>query len=73
LKGNKVTYEFDVKNMTCDHCRGAVEKAIIAADPAAVVTIDLAARKATVQTSLAPVVISDAIQNAGYPAFCVQP
>lgn len=67
-----MTYEFDVKNMTCGHCRGTVEKAIKAADPAAVATIDLASKKATVQTSLDPAVISDAIKNAGYPVSYVK-
>lgn len=27
-------YEFDIPNMTCGHCKGTVEKAIKAADPA---------------------------------------
>ncbi|MEP3438875.1 MAG: heavy-metal-associated domain-containing protein [Hoeflea sp.] len=68
-----MTYEFDVENMTCGHCSGTVEKAIKAADPAAVATVDLASKKATVQTSLDPAVISDAINNAGYPASYVKP
>lgn len=67
-----MTHEFDVQNMTCGHCRGTVEKAIKAADPDAVATVDLATKKATVQTSLDPAVIGDAIKNAGYPVSYVQ-
>ncbi|BCH62781.1 hypothetical protein RvVAR0630_pl09230 (plasmid) [Agrobacterium vitis] len=60
-------YEFEIQNMTCGHCKGTVEKAIKAADPAAVATVDLAARRATVETALDPSVIGQAIQDAGYP------
>jgi len=60
-------YEFDIPNMTCGHCKGTVEKAIRAADPGAVATVDLASKKATVETTLDPAVIGHAIEEAGYP------
>ncbi|ANP86001.1 heavy-metal-associated domain-containing protein [Rhizobium leguminosarum] len=60
-------YEFDIPNMTCGHCKGTVEKAIKSADPSADVTIDLASRKAKVETALDPSVIGQAIEQAGYP------
>ncbi|WP_426131408.1 heavy-metal-associated domain-containing protein [Pararhizobium sp. PWRC1-1] len=60
-------YEFTIQNMTCGHCKGTVEKAIKAADPAAVATVDLASRKASVETTLDPAVIGQAIEDAGYP------
>ena len=34
---------FEVKDMTCGHCVGAITKAVEAADPGARVQIDLAA------------------------------
>jgi copper chaperone len=58
-------YEFDIPNMTCGHCKGTVEKAIKAADPASVAIIDLVAKKAIVETTLDPAVIGQAIEGAG--------
>ena len=60
-------YEFNIQNMTCGHCRATVERAIKAADPAAVATVDLAFKSATVETTLNPAIIGKAIQDAGYP------
>ena len=65
-------YEFDIRNMTCGHCAAAVEKAIKAADPSAVTAIDLKAKKARIKTTVDPVVISGAIEQAGYPSTFVQ-
>lgn len=61
-------YEFHIPTMTCGGCRTMVERAIKAADPSALATIDLASRKVQVQTALHPAVISQAIEQAGYPA-----
>lgn len=61
-------YEFDIQNMTCGHCKGTVERAIMAADPAAVSTVDLASKTATVETALDPAVIGQAIEDAGPPS-----
>ena len=60
-------YEFDIPSMSCGHCRSTVEKAIASADPSASSTIDLTAKKASVRTAVDPSVISQAIENAGYP------
>ena len=60
-------YEFKIQNMNCGHCKGTVEKAIKAADPAAVASVNLASKSAIVETTLDPAVIGKAIQDAGYP------
>ena len=60
-------YVFNIQNMTCGHCKGTVEKAIKAADPAAVATVDIASKTATVETALDPSVIGRAVEDAGYP------
>ncbi|WP_087004742.1 heavy-metal-associated domain-containing protein [Rhizobium sullae] len=60
-------YEFDIPNMTCGHCKGTVEKAVKTADPKAITTVNLASRKATVETAVDPAVIAHAIEDAGYP------
>ncbi|OWV96852.1 heavy metal-associated domain-containing protein [Rhizobium sp. R693] len=60
-------YEFNIQNMTCGHCAGAVEKAIKSADPAAQAQVDLTSRTAKVQTGIDPVTVAAAIEKAGYP------
>lgn len=60
-------YEFNIQNMTCGHCKATVEKAIRATDPAAIATVDLTSKKATVETNLDPAAIGQAIKDAGYP------
>lgn len=58
--------KFDVPDMTCGHCVGSVDKAIKAVDPDAIAKIDLGTRTVTIETSVAPEVISASITDAGY-------
>lgn len=57
---------YKVLNMTCDHCRSAIEKAVMDVDPNARVSVDLAAHKVSVRTGAATTRIADAIRSAGY-------
>jgi len=61
-------YEFEIPDMTCGHCAGAVTRAIKSIDPSAVANVDLDTRKATVETTANPVAIGAALDEAGYPA-----
>lgn len=61
-------YEFDILDMTCGHCAAAVTKAIKSVDPAAVASIDLNMRKASVETKADPNTVGAALDEAGYPA-----
>lgn len=61
-------YEFDIPDMSCGHCVGTVTKAIQSVDPAAVPTVDLSKRKATVETIASADAIGIALDEAGYPA-----
>jgi copper chaperone len=61
-------YEFDIPDMTCGHCAGSVTKAIKSVDPSAVANVDLDTRKATVESTVDPVAIGAALDEAGYPA-----
>jgi copper chaperone len=61
-------YEFSIPDMSCGHCVSSVTKAIKAVDPDAVADVDLTKRKAAVETKVDPKTISDALENAGYPA-----
>jgi copper chaperone len=58
---------FDVKGMSCGHCVKAVTQAILALDAAALVQVDLAHNKVSIDTrQLAPRALEEAITEAGY-------
>jgi len=57
---------FNVEGMTCGHCVKAVIQAIKNQDPAAEVTVDLAAKQVSVQSQLSPEVIAGLIREEGY-------
>jgi copper chaperone len=58
---------FEVKDMTCGHCAGAIIKAVAFVDPDAKVTVDLAAHRVHVEAGAATTaVLGDAISVAGY-------
>lgn len=58
--------KFNVPDMSCAHCSGAIEKGIAAIDPGAAVITDLAARTVTVVTARSATEIAAAIKAAGY-------
>lgn len=58
--------EFRVEDMTCGHCVMSVTKAVKAAEPAAKVDIDLAARRVRVEGTEARDKVEAAIRDAGY-------
>ena len=57
---------FSVEGMTCGHCVKAVTQAIKNQDPAAEVTVDLAAKQVSVQSQLSHEVIAGLIREEGY-------
>ena len=58
---------FEVKDMSCGHCVGAIRRALEALDSGAVVDIDLAAHRVAVTSSqVSAAAIADAIREAGY-------
>ena len=63
--------EFSVPDMSCGHCKAAIERALASLDPAAVVAVDLAAKRVSVQTDLPDAAVSDALAKAGYPASAI--
>lgn len=58
--------KFEVPDMTCGRCVGTVDKAIKAVDPDAVTKIDLGIRTVTIESNVAPEVLSTSITGAGY-------
>lgn len=57
-----------VPDMNCGHCKASVEKALARVDPAAAVTVDLTARRVTVQTAAAAPALIAALAAAGFEA-----
>lgn len=58
---------FEVRDMTCGHCVGAITQAVKGVDPGAQVRIDLASHRVEINPSAADArVFSDAIREAGY-------
>ena len=58
--------EFNVPQMSCGHCAGAITRAVKAADPDAVVAIDLGTKTVRVESSTARIALAAAIAEAGY-------
>lgn len=59
---------FEVNDMTCGHCAGAVTRAVKQVDAAAQVSVDLAAKRVGIQSSAAASALQTAIEEAGYSA-----
>lgn len=58
---------FQVNDMSCGHCVGAITKAVKAADPNAQVQIDLATHRVQIEPSQADArTLQAAIEDAGY-------
>lgn len=58
----------NIPEMSCGHCRAAVEAAVAGLDAGATVTVDLAARRAEITTAAAPEAVIAALAAAGYDA-----
>jgi copper chaperone len=62
---------YSIPDMSCGHCKAAVEGAILALDPAAVVVVDMAARRAEVRSVAAEAAVIAALGKVGFPAVVV--
>ncbi|MCB1355325.1 MAG: heavy-metal-associated domain-containing protein [Maritimibacter sp.] len=60
--------KFNVPDMTCGHCKMAIEKAVTAADEAADLAFDLDARTVTVSSTLDDAALAGILAKEGYPA-----
>jgi copper chaperone len=58
----------NIENMTCSGCQKNVTKAIRAADPAAIVDVDLDVRQVETRTKTEPAKLVELLANAGYKA-----
>ena len=58
--------EFDVQQMTCNHCVRAVTEAVHSTDPQAKIEVDLATHKVRVETPRERATVAAALAEAGY-------
>lgn len=64
---------FEVKDMTCGHCVSSITKAVRAVDQDAMVQIDLAAHRVTIDSTTAEAAeLIDAIKRVGYTPVAVE-
>lgn len=59
--------EFQIPGMTCGHCASVVRSTLAKLDPACKVSVDVAQRKVSVQTTHAKAALAEALTEAGYP------
>jgi len=58
--------EFQINDMTCNHCASTITKAVQSLDKAAKIEIDLAAKRVRVESPVEPAKLAAAIRNAGF-------
>lgn len=59
--------KFNVPDMSCGHCKAAIEKAIGARDADAVLAFDLEARTVDVTSNLGDADLAEILNKEGYP------
>jgi len=63
---------FEVNDMSCGHCVGAITKAVQALDPGATLQIDLATHRVEIEPAASSAqALRDAIEEAGYTPLAV--
>ena len=63
--------EFHVPDMSCGHCKAAIEKALLTVDPDAGVEVDLEARRVKIAGNRSTDELLAAMKSAGYEATAV--
>lgn len=61
-----------IPEMSCGHCKQAIEKAIASLDAAASVDFDLKNRQATVTSNSEPEQVLSCLKDAGYEASVIE-
>ena len=59
--------EFNVPTMSCGHCVGVITKTVQQLDVNAKISVDLPAKKVSVETAQSRQTVADALAEAGYP------
>ncbi|RWA45939.1 copper-binding protein [Cupriavidus sp. UYMSc13B] len=59
--------QFHVEGMSCNHCVGAITRAVQAVDPAARISADVPTQAVRVESGADTQALRRAIEEAGYP------
>ncbi|OGB02063.1 MAG: heavy metal transporter [Burkholderiales bacterium RIFCSPHIGHO2_12_FULL_61_11] len=59
--------EFDIPAISCSHCIKAITETVKALDPEAKISVDIASKKMTLETSKDRLTVVEALTEAGYP------
>lgn len=65
---NETSYTFPIEGMTCASCVTSVEKVISGVEGVSSVSVNLATESASVNGGADPVLVAEAVRNAGYEA-----
>ncbi len=63
--------KLNVPEMSCGHCKAAIEKAVADVDADARVSVDLENRTVSIESSIADAALIDALKAGGYEAKVV--
>ena len=63
--------KLNVPEMSCGHCKVAIEKAVAGVDADARVSVDLENRTVSIESSIANAALIDALKAGGYEATVV--
>ena len=63
--------KLNVPEMSCGHCKAAIEKAVAGVDADARVNVDLENRTVSIESSIADAALIDALKAGGYEATVV--
>ena len=58
--------DLKIPEMSCGHCKAAIEKSVLEVDPAATLIFDLPQRHVSIRSSLPLEIMQQAIAQAGY-------
>ncbi len=59
--------EFEVPAISCGHCVKAITETVKSLDPGAQISVDIATKKVTLETSRDRQTVAAALTEAGYP------
>ncbi|MFZ1181288.1 MAG: heavy-metal-associated domain-containing protein [Herbaspirillum sp.] len=62
---------FDVQDMTCEHCVGAITRAVKDVDANARVDVQIAGKRVMIDSGVAAAKFAEAIRKAGYTPVAV--
>lgn len=60
--------QFNVPDMSCGHCKAAIERAVKDVDAAAVLTFDMPNRNVEIESQIEATALQAAMADAGYPS-----